>query len=116
MKKSTVAVQTLSGRELPTILSTEPVLLGSDASCDCSFEDPRVSKWHAEIYRVGDLWWVRDLGADEGTYLDGELIDAAPVSGESILELGSDGPALLLKLDIRNRRLADTKQQRMRPG
>ena len=55
MMKSTISVQTLTGPELATIRSDEFVVLGSDPSCDCSFEDAGVSKRHAEVYRVGDL-------------------------------------------------------------
>ena len=103
MKKSTIAVQTLAGPESATIRSDEAVVLGSDSSCDYSVEAPGVSKQHAEVYRVGDLWWVRDLGTDDGTYLDGDIIEAAPVSREAILELGTGGIALLLKPDVLDR-------------
>ena len=102
--KNTIAVRALSGSESPTLHSTGPLVLGSDPSCDCLFDEPGVSKQHAELYRTGDLWWVRDLGSDGGTYLDGEPIDAEPVSQESILELGCDGPAVRLEPNIRDRR------------
>ena len=103
MKKSTIVVQPLEGPESATIRSTEPVVLGSDASCDYSVEAPGVSKQHAEVYRVGDLWWVRDLGTDDGTYLDGDIIEAEPVSRKAVLELGTGGIALLLKPDVLDR-------------
>ena len=99
MKKSTIAVQALTGPESATIRSDESVVLGSDPSCDCSVEVAGVSKRHAEVYRVGDLWWARDLGTDDGTYLDGDIIEAAPVPRKAVLELGTSGIALLLKPD-----------------
>ena len=103
MKKSTMAIQTLTDPESPTILSAEAVVVGSDASCDYTVEGRGVSKQHAEVYRVGDLWWVRDLGTDDGTYLDGDLIEAAPVPREAVLELGTGGIALLLEPAVLDR-------------
>ena len=53
---------------------------------------------HAEIYPEGDSWWVRDLGSADGTFLDDESIDVAPVSGPATLQLGGDGPTIQLTL------------------
>ena len=74
-----------------------------DTGCDLRLEDARVARWHAEIYPVGALWWVRDLGSDDGTYLNGEIIEAAPLEASSELRLGADGPTL--RLDALNGRL-----------
>lgn len=77
-----------------------PVLVGRDGSCDLRLDDDRIAPRHAEIYRVGDMWWVRDLDSADGTYLDEEYIDVAPVVGPSTLQLGTDGPTIWL--DPRN--------------
>ncbi len=79
---------------------SDPVLVGRDGSCDLQLDDDRIDPCHAEIYRVGDTWWVRDLGSTDGTYLDEEYIDVAPLMGPSTLQLGADGPTLWL--DPRN--------------
>ncbi|MEM7354604.1 MAG: FHA domain-containing protein [Acidobacteriota bacterium] len=77
--------------------SFEPVLIGRDPSCDLCIDDPRVQPLHAEVYRVFDLWWVRDLGSEDGTFLDEECIDVAPLIGPAVLQLGLDGPAVWLE-------------------
>ena len=46
-------------------------------------------------YPSGDV-----LGSDDGTYLDGEIIEAAPLAASSELRLGADGPSL--RLDAAN--------------
>lgn len=47
--------------------------LGRDPEeCDLSFPaETSVSRRHAEISRVGDDWWIRDLGSKNGTRLNG---------------------------------------------
>ena len=80
------------------LVISESVLIGRDASCDFRLDDARISPRHAEIYRVGSLWWVRDLGSADGTYLDDECIEAAPFLDRSILQLGDEGPVLWLEV------------------
>ena len=55
--------------------SSDAVLIGRDHSCDLRLEDLHVDRHHAEVYRNGELWWVRDLGSADGTYLDDECIE-----------------------------------------
>ena len=83
-----------------SLRSSETVRLGNDRSCDLPFDDPRVEPAHAEIYRVGELWWVRDLDSADGTYLDEEFIDVAPVTGPAALQLGVDGPTVWLDPEV----------------
>lgn len=73
------------------------VVVGRGEGCDLKLDDPRVSRRHAEIYRLGSLWWVRDLGSAGGTFLDGECVDAAPVAGDATLQLGAGGPTIRLE-------------------
>lgn len=77
--------------------SSEPVFIGRDRGCDLRIDDPRVHPLHVEIYRVFDVWWVRDLESDTGTFLDEECIDVAPVIDAAVLQFGSDGPAVWLQ-------------------
>ena len=76
---------------------TDSFLVGNDASCDVRLDDERITAKPAQVYRLGDLWWVRDLGSDDGIYLDEELIDAAPINGSSTLRFGEDGPMVWLQ-------------------
>ncbi len=71
-----------------------PIVIGRDADCGLAVDDTRIAKRHAEVYRVGKLWWLRDLGSSDGTYLDGEMIEAVPLAGRSEIRLGETGPTL----------------------
>ena len=59
-------------------------VLGRDpAECALSFpEDVSISRRHAEIVRVGDVWWIRDLGSKNGTSLNGHPVD--PSEGNAL--------------------------------
>ena len=94
-----IRVRYVAGDGTRTFNSTESVLIGRDRSCDLRLEDLAVDEHHAEVYRVGNLWWVRDLGSSEGTYLDEECIEVAPVVGLSALRLGIGGPRIWLQPD-----------------
>ena len=94
-----IRVRYAAGDRTRTLKSSEPVLIGRDRSCDLRLEDLGVAGRHAEIYRSGELWWVRDMGTHDGTFLDEECIEAAPVVGLSSLRLGAGGPKLWLQPD-----------------
>ena len=94
-----IRVRYVAGDGTRTLDSSQPVLIGSDDSCDLRLEDLAVDSQHAEVYRVGELWWVRDLGSSDGTYLNEECVEVAPVAGLSALRLGADGPKIWLQPD-----------------
>lgn len=75
---------------------TDTVRIGRGADCAIRIDDDGVSRVHSEIYRVGARWCVRDLGSSNGTFLDGERIEDAPLPARSSLCLGVDGPRLEL--------------------
>ncbi len=70
------------------------LILGSDTDCDLRIDDHHVRGQHAEIYPVGATWWVRDLGTEDGTFLNGEIVEAAPLIRPSEVQLGVDGPTV----------------------
>jgi DNA-binding NtrC family response regulator len=62
--------------------------------------DPRVSRGHATITRVGTLVEVRDHGSRNGTFVNGARVEAGPLRPGDILRIGDTllelraGPAL----------------------
>jgi hypothetical protein len=46
-------------------------MIGRDEQCDIVVQDRGVSRKHAELLFFDRRVWVRDLGSDNGTYLDG---------------------------------------------
>ncbi|MBI4569891.1 MAG: FHA domain-containing protein [Planctomycetes bacterium] len=64
------------GRVFP-LESGERFFIGRDANIEVPIVDQGASRRHAEVYRVGEMYFVRDLGSKNGTYLNDE-----PVSEE----------------------------------
>jgi len=77
----------------------ETVRVGRDASCTIRIDSEGVSRIHAEFFRAGVVWYVRDLGSSNGTYLDGKAITEAPLPGQCTVALGVDGPRMALSYD-----------------
>ncbi|PID38168.1 MAG: hypothetical protein CSA24_01340 [Deltaproteobacteria bacterium] len=94
---------TLIGRGGPydgTVMNLDEVLctVGRDDDNHVVFEDPSVSRRHAQVRlsAVGDRVTVVDLRSSNGTYVDGERIKRAEVSAGSTIRFGD----LAFKLEI----------------
>ncbi len=61
------------------------VRLGRNKTNDIILRDQHASRWHAEIFREGGRWRLRDCGTTNGTKLNGQRI-----SVPSILDDGSE--------------------------
>jgi membrane-bound lytic murein transglycosylase D len=75
---------------------TEPFRIGRDRSCEVQISDRTVSRLHAEILFVGGKWWVYDLQSGNGTFVDGERVERAPLANNTTIRLGINGPILSL--------------------
>jgi hypothetical protein len=49
-------------------------VIGRAPSCDCLVPDDCVSRHHAEIWRDGERWLLRDVGSQNGTRVNGTLV------------------------------------------
>ena len=92
-----IAIRVLDGGSTRCVSTCTAVIVGSDEGCDLALRLPGVSRLHAEIYPVGDLWWIRDMGSADGTFIDGDPIEAAPVAETVLVELGEGGARLELR-------------------
>lgn len=67
-------------------------VIGRDAAADITFDDPGISRRHAEIRVTHDgprlVISLRDLGSTNGTYVNGERITSAQVSAGDRITLG----------------------------
>lgn len=61
--------------------------IGRDDSAQLRLDGTGVSRLHAELYRQGPLYVLRDLGSTNGTWLGGRRIEHAPVSPGSVLRV-----------------------------
>jgi len=72
--------------------------IGRHESCEVRFDDPLISRRHAEIRFEQGRWWVIDLSSRNGTRLDGRLVERAPLPPTCSVQLYDAAPALSLEL------------------
>lgn len=66
----------------------ERLRVGRDPDCDLVIDHPSVSRRHAELYRNGERWHLRDLGSKNGSFVDGIAISDHPLPEHCWLRLG----------------------------
>ncbi len=69
-------------------LDTEVVRAGRHPNSEIFLDDITVSRRHAEVVRRPDGFVVRDAGSLNGTYLNRERIDEAPLSNGDEVQIG----------------------------
>ena len=70
------------------VLEGDVTRAGRHPDSDIFLDDITVSRRHAEIHRTGDGYLVRDAGSLNGTYLNRERIEEAPLSNGDELQIG----------------------------
>ena len=66
----------------------ERLRIGREPGCGLVIDHSSVSRQHAELYRAGDRWHVRDLGSKNGSFVDGIAISDHPLPEHCWLRLG----------------------------
>lgn len=59
--------------------ATAEVTLGRHPSCEWVLADETVSSRHARLVFHHDHWWLEDLGSRNGTFLNGDALNAPVV-------------------------------------
>lgn len=62
--------------------------IGRDEAAHLRLDGTGVSRHHAELYRQGPIYVLRDLGSTNGTWLGGRRIEHAPVAPGGVLRVG----------------------------
>ncbi|MDQ3897416.1 MAG: FHA domain-containing protein [Actinomycetota bacterium] len=70
------------------VLEGDVTRAGRHPDSDIFLDDITVSRRHAEIHRSADGYVVRDAGSLNGTYLNRERIEEAPLSNGDELQIG----------------------------
>lgn len=73
-------------RRLP--IESDRVVIGRLDGCDLVLSDAEVSRKHAEIVRKEGSWWISDLDATNGTYVNGTLTKERILSGGDRIRVG----------------------------
>lgn len=63
--------------------------IGRGLECDVVLSDPLSSRVHSIVVCEEGLWWVRDAGSRNGTYLNGQKVDEARLAEPCHLKVGS---------------------------
>jgi DNA-binding NtrC family response regulator len=84
-----VVVESGPGAGATQILSDDPLVVGSDPTCDLVIDDPHVSRRHAEITRGERGVVLRDLGSRNGTFIGRLAIKEATLAGGAEIRLGT---------------------------
>ena len=53
-----------------TINMSRIITIGRDKSNNISLDDPLVSRKHAVIEKIGDVYYIKDLGSTNSTYIN----------------------------------------------
>ena len=69
-------------------LKSKPMALGRDQSNPIRLHDTEVSRRHAEVRPVEDSYRIIDLGSANGTFVNGQPVDQAPLRSGDRLQLG----------------------------
>lgn len=72
------------------------MVIGRGADCSIAINGVGVSRRHAEIYRQGPLFVLKDLGSTNGSFLGGRRVQHAPLAPGSVLRVG-DHVAVLIE-------------------
>ena len=56
------------------ILSEKPCIIGREIDCAIQVMDKGASRHHAELFLVGEMCFIRDLGSRNGTYVNDEKV------------------------------------------
>jgi DNA-binding NtrC family response regulator len=95
----------------PSRLGAAGLSLGRDDDCDVRLTGGEASRQHAEIRRKGPIWTVRDLDSRNGTFLNGQRVETAPLSLRDLLRVG-DWIGIVVPLD----QASDSRYESFHPG
>ncbi len=84
----TLALVDFSGRPIAALPAGSRIVVGRAAECEVTLTDPTISRRHAELRGDDDVLTVRDLGSRNGTFRNGQRIDAAQLRAGDAVTFG----------------------------
>jgi pSer/pThr/pTyr-binding forkhead associated (FHA) protein len=66
-----------------------PATIGRSEDCDIFLVDPSVSRTHAMLEIQGDALFVKDNGSTNGTFVNGERVEAGRVVSGDVIAFGN---------------------------
>lgn len=81
-----------SGPQKSKVVQVEgsaPIVIGRDPTAGCQIIDKGVSREHAEVYRVGEMVFIRDLGSRNGSFVNEEQVEEELLREGDVIRVGS---------------------------
>ncbi|MBI3830270.1 MAG: FHA domain-containing protein [Planctomycetes bacterium] len=81
-----------SGPQKTKVIQVEgssPIVIGRDATAGLQIIDKGVSREHAEVYRVGEMVFIRDLGSRNGSFVNEEQVEEELLREGDVIRVGS---------------------------
>ena len=94
---------TSKGKEFAFV--DKEISIGRTTACQVQLNDGAVSRIHCEIFKLNDVFYIRDRGSINGTLVNGTLITSATIlqRGDT-LKLGKAGPEFSININHLDKR------------
>jgi HD-GYP domain-containing protein (c-di-GMP phosphodiesterase class II) len=69
-------------------IGDKSLIIGRENTVGIQMDDKAASREHAEIFKLGEMFFVRDLSSRNGTLVNGELIDEELLREGDIIQIG----------------------------
>lgn len=71
------------------LLSTDSVVIGRQSYCDVVLSDNAVSREHAKLSKISDVWFIEDLQSRNGVWINGKRIDKrVALERQDLIQIG----------------------------
>ncbi len=84
-----VRIKTGPNQGLLHNVGEEPLNMGRDTDCTIQILDKGASRKHAEIFRIGEMCFIRDLKSRNGTFVNDEKIEEELLREGDRVQIGS---------------------------
>src|SRR5262245_60232680 len=74
--------------ERVVVWDNQDISVGRAGDNDLAIEDAALSRKHAEFYREGGAWAVKDLNTSNGTTVNGETIRTHKLQNKDVVRIG----------------------------
>lgn len=71
IKKADCRCLWFKGKEIPLVAK---ITIGRDPRNSVSIDDKMVSRFHAEIQKIKNEFFIKDLNSSNGTYVNGKIV------------------------------------------
>mgnify|MGYP000545351280 CR=1 FL=1 len=86
---------TLKGREQTIALTSPRFTIGRGEENSLCLTEPMVSRYHAEVIRIGDDFLLRDHGSTNGSFVNDSRISEQILADNDCIRFGKGGPELI---------------------